>query len=74
MNVEIKEKYIHLYSDLVLTNWDKKDILTYSGSKHVYLHDVSEVSSYYEISEAEHFKNEAERENAEMAPIENITE
>lgn len=68
MKIDIKANYIHLSSDLVLTKWNEgDDILTYSGSKHVYVHTEDEIKLYREITEAEHFKLEAEREEKEMA-------
>lgn len=64
------KNYIHIHSDLVLTNWNKENILDYTGSKNVYCNTDEEVSTYYEITEAEHFANEEAREMAEMPTIE----
>lgn len=74
MIIDRKQKYIHLSSELVITNWDKQDIKTYVGSKHVYIKSEDEIANYYEITEQEHFANEAAREQAEMQDDENLTE
>lgn len=68
MKIDIKQNYIHLSSTLVLTKWNEgDDILTYAGSKHVYVKNEDEIKLYREITEEEHFAYERAREEKEMA-------
>lgn len=69
------QDYVYLHSDLVLTTFNEgDDILTYTGSKNVYVvkrdkTDVqveAEIACYHEITEEQHFEYERQRREKEF--------
>ena len=57
MKIEFNEKlncnHILPENGMVVTDWDKEDILTYSSCKELYCPKDADLSGYYEIPEEE---------------------
>lgn len=57
IQVEITKKFKHVYEDdanYMVTNWDKVDVMDYSGSKEYYTPLNYDVAKFYEITVEEH--------------------